>query len=144
MRKLILITTVSLLATQAYAGGPRSLSLAASNANQPAAEQPATAAPATPQAPAATQPANVQTATTTPAATPQPATVPTATATAPSQSTAAPVASTRLASTSSDIHDAGSPSMVGERAPASLSAHVPLPRYAENRLQKRERRVDCK
>ncbi|UPK36228.1 hypothetical protein IVB18_02260 [Bradyrhizobium sp. 186] len=97
MRKLILIATMSLLATQAYARGPRSLSLAASNASQQATEQPATTATVAPtatQAPAVTQPANVKTATTTPASTPQAATVPTATATAPSQSTAAPVAST--------------------------------------------------
>ena len=54
MRKLILIATMSLLAGQAYAGGPRSLSLAATNASQ-ATEQPATTAPpqAT-QAPTAT------------------------------------------------------------------------------------------
>jgi len=94
VRKLILIATVSLLATQAYAGGPRSLSLAATNASQPAAEQPATAAP--PQAPAATSPANVQTATTTPASTPPATTAPAATAPAamPAQSTAAPAVNT--------------------------------------------------
>ena len=45
MRKLILIATMSLLAGQAYAGGPRSLSLSATNASQ-ATEQPATTAPA--------------------------------------------------------------------------------------------------
>ena len=94
MRKLILIAAMSLLTTQAFAGGPRSLSLAATNANQPAAEQPA--APAAPQAPAATPQTNVQTATTTPASTPpatatQAATTPTAT---PAPSTAAPAAST--------------------------------------------------
>jgi septal ring-binding cell division protein DamX len=83
MRKLILIATVSLLATQAYAGGPRSLSLAATNASQPATEQPATAA--APQAPPAAPPANVQTATTTPASAP---------AVAPAPTTAAPVAGT--------------------------------------------------
>ena len=33
MRKLILIAAMSLLASQAYAGGPRSLSLAATNAS---------------------------------------------------------------------------------------------------------------
>ena len=94
MRKLILIAIVSLFATQAHAGGPRSLSLAATNASQQPAEQsaspPATATQAT-QAPATTPPANVQTATTTPAST-APAT--TAPAAVPAQSTAAPVAST--------------------------------------------------
>jgi hypothetical protein len=90
MRKLILIATMSLLASQAYAGGPRSLSLSATNTSQ-ATEQPATTAPpqAT-QAPTATPPANVQTATTTPASTPpataaQAATTP---ATTPAQPTA--------------------------------------------------------
>ena len=63
MRKLILIAAISLLATEADAGGSRSLSLAASSANQQA-EQPATTAPAPPQAPVAPQAANVQTATT--------------------------------------------------------------------------------
>jgi hypothetical protein len=94
MHKLILIAAVSLLTTQAFAGGPRSLSLAATNASQQAAEQPATAA--APQAPAATPPANVQTATTTPASTPPATTAPAATAPAvtPTQSTAAPVAGT--------------------------------------------------
>ena len=94
MRKLILIAAMSLLTTQAFAGGPRSLSLAATNASQPATEQPATAA--APQAPAATPPANVQTATTTPASTPPATTAPAATAPAvtPAQSTAAPVAGT--------------------------------------------------
>ena len=57
MHKLILIATLSLLATQAYAGGSRSLSLAATNASQ-ATEQPATTAPPqTTQAPTATPPA---------------------------------------------------------------------------------------
>ena len=96
MRKLILIATMSLLASQAYAGGPRSLSLSATNASQ-ATEQPATTAPpqAT-QAPTATPPANVQTATTTPASTPPAAPVQTATApaTTPAQQTSAPVAET--------------------------------------------------
>ena len=97
MRKLILIAAMSLLTTQAFAGGPRSLSLAATNANQPAAEQPAT--PAAPQAPAATPQTNIQTATTTQASTPpatptQAATTPTAT---PAPSTAAPAASTTAA-----------------------------------------------
>jgi hypothetical protein len=80
MRKLILIATMSLLASQAYAGGPRSLSLSATSASQ-ATEQPATTAP--PQAtqvPTATPPTNVQTATTTPASTPPAAPVQTATA----------------------------------------------------------------
>ena len=40
MRKLIVIAAMSLLASQAYAGGPRSLSLAATNASQ-ITEQPA-------------------------------------------------------------------------------------------------------
>jgi len=88
MRKLMLIATMSLLATQAYAGGSRSLSLAATNASQPATEQPATAA--APQAPPATPPANVQTATTTPASAPAAA----APAVAPAPTTAAPVAGT--------------------------------------------------
>ncbi|MFB6446617.1 hypothetical protein [Bradyrhizobium tunisiense] len=57
MRKLILIAVMSLLASQACAGGSRSLSLAASPPNQQATEQPAAA-----------QPATTQTATTTPAA----------------------------------------------------------------------------
>lgn len=68
MRKLILIATMSLLVvTQAYAGGSRSLSLAATNTSQ-ATEQPATQ-PQANQAPTATPPASVQTATTTPAST---------------------------------------------------------------------------
>lgn len=67
MRKLVLIATMSLLVTQAYAGGSRSLSLAATNTSQ-ATEQPATQPPAN-QAPTATPPASVQTATTTPAST---------------------------------------------------------------------------
>ncbi|MGY8707051.1 hypothetical protein RAD16_15045 [Bradyrhizobium sp. 18BD] len=83
MRKLILIAVVSLLASQAYAGGSRSLSLAATNASQ-TTEQPATTAP--PQAPAATPPASVQTATTTPAS-PPPATT-TQAATAPAATSA--------------------------------------------------------
>lgn len=81
MRKLILIATMSLLVTQAYAGGSRSLSLAATNASQ-ATEQPATQ-PQANQAPTATPPASVQTATTTPATT---------TPTAPAQTVTAPVA----------------------------------------------------
>jgi hypothetical protein len=90
MRKLILIATMSLLAGQAYAGGPRSLSLSATNASQ-ATEQPATTAPAqATQAPTATPPANVQTATTTPASTPPAA--PAQTATAPAATTAQPAA----------------------------------------------------
>lgn len=52
MRKLILIATMSLLVTQAYAGGSRSLSLAATNASQ-ATEQPAPAS-TSPAAPAQT------------------------------------------------------------------------------------------
>jgi hypothetical protein len=93
MRKLILIAAVSLLASQAYAGGPRSLSLAATNASQQTAE-PATTAATPPQAPAAA-PTNVQTATTAPAST-SPAATATTSATAPAatQSSAAPIAST--------------------------------------------------
>ena len=56
MRKLILIATMTLLASQAYAGGSRSLSLAATNASQ-ATEQPATTAGQATQAPTATPPA---------------------------------------------------------------------------------------
>ncbi|MGY4346855.1 hypothetical protein ACVWXM_003322 [Bradyrhizobium sp. GM7.3] len=67
MRKLILIAAMSLLASQAYAGGPRSLSLAATNASQQTAE-PGTTAATPPQAPAAA-PTNVQTATTAAAST---------------------------------------------------------------------------
>jgi cytoskeletal protein RodZ len=97
MRKLILIAVMSLLATQAYAGGPRSLSLAATNASQQATEQPAPSAAVAPdatQATATTPAANVQTATTTPTSTqPAGATVATAPAVAaPAHSTAAPVA----------------------------------------------------
>lgn len=84
MRKLILIAMVSLLASQAYAGGSRSLSLATTNASQ-TTEQPATTAP--PQAPTATPPASVQTATTTPAS--PPLATPAQSATGPA---AAPVA----------------------------------------------------
>ena len=49
MRKLILIAAVSLLPGQAYAGGSRSLSLAATNESQTTAQ--ATAAPQATQAP---------------------------------------------------------------------------------------------
>ncbi|MDE5440201.1 hypothetical protein GWG65_01815 [Bradyrhizobium sp. CSA207] len=99
MRKLILIAAISLLATHAYAGGPRSLSLAASNSSQQAPEPaaPAATAPQVSQTPAATQP-NLQTATTAPTSTPPAAPAPVTTtspaATAPAaQSTATPVAS---------------------------------------------------
>ncbi|TYO64095.1 hypothetical protein FXV83_23785 [Bradyrhizobium hipponense] len=92
MRKLILIAALSLLATQAYAGGSRSLSLAASNSSQQAPEQPVAQAPS----------ANVQTATTTSTSTPPVAAAPTTVsapaattpAAAPVQSTGAAVAST--------------------------------------------------
>lgn len=98
MRKLILIAAIALLATEAHAGGSRSLSLAASSANQQA-EQPATTAPVPPeasQAPAPPQASNVQTATsaptsTAPAATPAPATAAAPTAAAPATPTAAPM-----------------------------------------------------
>lgn len=83
MRKLILMAAMSLLATQALAGGSRSLSLAATDASQQATE-PATTATAAP-------PVNVQTATTTSASAP-PAAAP-QTATAPAV-TPAPVAGT--------------------------------------------------
>ncbi|WP_027574738.1 hypothetical protein [Bradyrhizobium sp. WSM1743] len=58
MRKLILIATMSLLTTQAYAGGSRSLSLAATNASQQATEPAAVTPPppTTSAAPAATAP----------------------------------------------------------------------------------------
>src|SRR4051812_5551631 len=86
MRKLILIAGISLLASHAYAGGPRSLSLAATNASQQTAEEAAAAAPPQiTQTPTVTPPANVQTATTTPAST-SPATTALA-ATAPVAST---------------------------------------------------------
>ena len=70
MRKVILIAAMSLLASQAYADGSRSLSLAATNASQPATEQPATPTAGTPQttqSPTAAQPPATQTATATPA-----------------------------------------------------------------------------
>lgn len=63
MRKLILIAAVSLLASQAYADGSRSLSLAATNASQQATEQPAT------QTATATPASATAGTTTTPAAT---------------------------------------------------------------------------
>jgi hypothetical protein len=69
MRKLILIAAMSLIATQAFAGGSRSLSLAATNPTEPAA------------APATTQPATVPQATVT--ATTTPTTTPVATPPAP-------------------------------------------------------------
>lgn len=92
MRKLMLIVTMSVLASQAYAGGPRSLSLAATNASQATA---ATAPPQAIQAPTATPPANAQTATTTqattaPAAPTQAATAPAATPAQPTAETAKP------------------------------------------------------
>ncbi|MGY3031955.1 putative membrane protein [Bradyrhizobium sp. USDA 4354] len=93
MCKLILIAAMSLLTTQAYAGGVRSLSLAASTANQQATEQPATQTGGTPQAtqsPAAAQPATTQTATTPPIATTPTATATTAASAAPIQTTTKP------------------------------------------------------
>jgi hypothetical protein len=86
VRKDILIAAMSLIATQTYAGGPRSLSLAASDPSQQAIEQPATTqavAPQGTQAPTTAPRANIQTATT------QAATAPAAT---PAQSTTAPAA----------------------------------------------------
>ncbi|MBR1167719.1 hypothetical protein ACNJYD_37010 [Bradyrhizobium sp. DASA03005] len=82
MRKLILIAAMSLLASQAHAGGSRSLSLAAANPNQPATEQPAATPPQATQA----SPANVQTPAAPAATTP--------TAAAPAQSTTTPAAKT--------------------------------------------------
>lgn len=90
MRKLILIVAMSLLASQAQAGGSRSLSLAASTSNQQATEQPAAPAPDAPQtvqSPAAALPATTQTATTTP--TSLAATTPTATTAASAASSPA-------------------------------------------------------
>ncbi|WP_247308147.1 hypothetical protein [Bradyrhizobium sp. 179] len=90
MRKLILIAVLSLVATEAFAAGPRSLSLAATDASQQAAEQPAaTVAPQSTQAPEGR--AAVQTTTTTP--TPPPA-APAATAATAAQSTATPASGT--------------------------------------------------
>ncbi|KRQ15294.1 hypothetical protein AOQ71_09820 [Bradyrhizobium manausense] len=90
MRKLVLIATLSLLASQAYAGGSRSLSLAATNAS-PVTEQPATTAP--PQATQAPTATNVQTATTTPA--PPPPAAPSQTATTPAATASRPIAETK-------------------------------------------------
>ena len=80
MRTLILIAAMSLLASQAHAGGSRSLSLAAADPNQPATEQPAAVSPQAAQA------SPVQTPT-------QPATT-TPTAAAPVQSSTTPAAKT--------------------------------------------------
>jgi hypothetical protein len=96
MRKVILIAAISLLATQAFAGGPRGLSLATINSSQPSAAEPATVTPEVKQVPTAMLPANVQTSTTTPASAPpaaaqQPASAPLST---PVQSSVAPSAST--------------------------------------------------
>jgi hypothetical protein len=91
MRKLILIATLSLLATQAYAGS-RSLSLAATNANQTTEQPAAPAAPQATQAPVETPPPSVQTATTTPTSTPPAAPAPTATV--PAATPAKPVVDT--------------------------------------------------
>ena len=93
MRKLILIAMVSLAASHAWAGGSRSLSLAATNASQ-ATEQ-VTAAPETTQAKTAAPAATVQTATTAPASTPtapstQTSTVPTGAPARPIVETAKP------------------------------------------------------
>ena len=93
MRKLILIAVLSLVATQAHAGGSRSLSLAAVNASQPTTEQPAPPAPPqTAPAPAAARPANIQTATVAPTSTQPTATTTTAPAATTVQPTAAPIA----------------------------------------------------
>jgi hypothetical protein len=94
MRKLMLIAAMSLLASQADAGGSRSLSLATANANQQTTEQPAkppAASQQAMQAPATTQPTT---------ATPQPQTAPAATATSPTAGTTpAAAASTGQAKT---------------------------------------------
>lgn len=92
MRKLMLIVTMSLLASQACAGGPRSLSLAATNASQATEPPAATAPPQATQAPTATPLANAQTATTTQATTApaQAATAPAATPAQPTPGTAKP------------------------------------------------------
>jgi hypothetical protein len=88
MRKLILIGAISLIATQVYAGGSRSLSLAATNATEQAAA-PATTQPAPP--PQATVTATTTTPATTPVATPPApqATPPAATSTEPARTKAA-------------------------------------------------------
>lgn len=90
MRKLMLIVTMSLLASQACAGGPRSLSLAATNASQATEPPAATALPQATQAPTATPLANAQTATTTQATTAP--TTPAQAATAPAATPAQPTA----------------------------------------------------
>ncbi|WP_027521538.1 hypothetical protein [Bradyrhizobium sp. Ec3.3] len=71
MRKLVMTAAISLLATQAYAGGSRSLSVAATNANeQTAATTPQATVTTTTTTPMATPPAQ----TTAPAATTEPKT----------------------------------------------------------------------
>jgi hypothetical protein len=86
MRKLILIAAISLLATQAQAGGSRSLSVAAVDASQRTAVEPVDQITATPQA---IQPTAV--ATTVPTTTTQPPVTSTVTAPA-TQTTSAPAA----------------------------------------------------
>ncbi|MEY9364154.1 putative lipid-binding transport protein (Tim44 family) [Bradyrhizobium yuanmingense] len=81
MRKLILIAALSLLASQAHAGGSRSLSLAASNASQQA-EQPATATPIPAQTPQAPPTTNGPTATAPAASTAPASAIPAATTSA--------------------------------------------------------------
>lgn len=98
MRKLILIAAMSLLASQAYAGGSRSLSLAATNASQQATEQPAAPAAGTPQttpSPTAAEPPATQTATVTPASTAAGTTTTPAATTAPAATTSAAPAQAR-------------------------------------------------
>ncbi|MBR0829194.1 hypothetical protein JQ596_27020 [Bradyrhizobium manausense] len=97
MRKLILIAVISVLATQAYAGQPRSLSLATANASEPAAEQPKAQPATVPQAAPATTTTTATPATTVatqaPAttATAAPATTPVATTTTgPAKTTTKP------------------------------------------------------
>lgn len=119
MRKLILIAAVSLLATQAYAGGSRSLSLAATNANQQAAEQPASPAAVAPQAATATQPTTVQTATTAPTSTPPVATAATTPTTATAPATTAPVATTAPQSTAAPVTNATETAKPKHRQPST-------------------------
>ncbi|WP_271579319.1 hypothetical protein [Bradyrhizobium sp. CCBAU 11361] len=106
MRKLILIAAMSLLATETYAGGSRSLSLTATNSSQQATEQPAataTAAPQTTPAPAAAQTPSVQTATTTPTSAPPAAITATTPPTAAAPVATAPVATTPTRPTATPV-----------------------------------------
>jgi len=85
MRKLVFIAAMSLIATQAFAAGPRSLSLAAASATEQ------TAQPGTAQPPSEPQPTvTATTAATPPASPPPPAATPVATSPEPQRSTASP------------------------------------------------------